>query len=398
MELRSKPQFMTMSQNNSIKMLQMAEYFYTDFDIAKIESYYQESMEDIVRPNNRHLEITDEPLGSSGNRTPAQQKAAQELAEKYLVEAGNDAVAFTDGSAMPNPGPCGAGASIYWAGMSGECSNISIPVSMRSTSYHGELKAIEETIRLAAERNFTGRLHIFSDCQSALRTANADAIPTNFSTLSQSIKKHAGQIQGSIHLTWIAGHADIPGNETADALAKQAATKAITEETADEFGAISHSEAKARIKAKAISMWRNRWARQNNGRSLQQQLDPSRKLRQFHPRATETKIFRLILRHNNLEENRHKMYPEAQTTPACECKTGTGDVFHFINHCPLLATPREEMFNTIFAGFESLNVEPHLRVTDTLTLLGLNPSLPTDMQTIIAKSLGHFIRISNKSI
>ena len=83
---------------------------------------------------------------------------------------------------------------------------------------------------------------------------------------------------------------------------------------------------------------------------------------------------------------------------ACECKTGTGDVFHFINNCPLLATPREEMFNTIFAGFESLNVEPHLRVTDTHTLLGLNPFLPTDMQTIIAKSLGHFIRISNKSI
>ena len=96
--------------------------------------------------------ITNRDIGSSGNRTPEQQQTAQQVADELIINAGNDAIIFTDGSAMPNPGPCGAGICAYWAGIHGPPTETSIPVAIRSKSYHGELKAIEAALRSAAER------------------------------------------------------------------------------------------------------------------------------------------------------------------------------------------------------------------------------------------------------
>ena len=397
-ELRINPNFITMHKTTSLSMLQMAEYYLSDFSLEHIEPYIYETMDDITKPNsNMKLVITQHKIGSSGNRTAAQQKKAQEIAEQYLVDASNDAIAFTDGSALPNPGPCGAGICVHWAGISADSTEISIPVAKRSTSYHGELKAIETIIKLAAERNYTGTLHILSDCQSALHTAMAPDIPANFSALSQSIKKHAQEIQGTINLIWVAGHADIAGNECADRLAKEAATKAANDDDLP-IDTISHSEAKARIKLNAIKMWKTRWARQNNGKSFQQELDPKRRIKHFHPQKTESKIYRLILQHNNLEENLHKMYPDKYPTPSCVCNTGIGDTEHFIQRCPIFAKEREAMHDAIYGAYHANNIDPTLRVTDTHTILGLNKSTPATIIPVIANALGSFIRSSNKSI
>ena len=95
---------------------------------------------------------TTESIGNSGNRTEEQIKRAQEIAHDYLSETGNDIVVFTDGSALPNPGPCGAGVCIYWAGLSADYIEFAEPVSEYSTSYHGELRAIEVALQKIAER------------------------------------------------------------------------------------------------------------------------------------------------------------------------------------------------------------------------------------------------------
>ena len=104
------------------------------------EPFVFETMEDILSPPINAV-ITKEKIGSSGNRTEEQMKRAQEKANEYLAQTANDIVVFTDGSALPNPGPCGAGVCIFWAGLSAKSSEHALPVSSYSTSYHDELKA-----------------------------------------------------------------------------------------------------------------------------------------------------------------------------------------------------------------------------------------------------------------
>ena len=378
-------------------MLMMAKHDLTDFQIEHIEPLIYESMDQILQTNNITLVITKESIGSSGNRTPEQEKRAQELALAHVSEAGNDAVIFTDGSAQPNPGPCGAGLCAYWAGTAADSIEQAIPVAKLSTSYHGELKAIDKAIQMAAERGYTGTLHILSDCQSALQVAAADELPPNFTYLAHSIKQHAAKINGEIKLTWIAGHADIPGNEAADKQAKLGATQAA-QELSECDAIISMSEAKSRIKTNAVLKWKLRWARQQVTNSYLQTINTRRDLTSLYSREVETTVYRLILGHNKLEENMHKIYPQAQPSPACVCNEGTGDTEHFMAECKLFSAQRETMLNAIEESFHKHEVPADKQSLSTFTLLGLDHTLPKLVQKDIAKALTTFIKTTNKPI
>ena len=345
-QLRLDPQFIMMNRTNPLSQLRLAEMTLADFNVDNIEPMIQETLEDIVRENNMELIITKRDIGASGSRTKAQEKEAQEIALSYLTAAGNEAVIFTDGSATPNPGPCGAGVCAYWAGINADCSEISLPVSKHSSSYHGELKAIDAAIETAAMRQHQGDLSILSDCQSALKTATNDEISLNFSSLSQNIKKNAAKIKGTIKLIWIAGHADIDSNEKADALAKQGAAAAPKCKDLG-FDNLSCSEAKTRLRSNAIKKWKCRWLRQNTGSTMVEQINPKRKLKQVYSREVEVKVHRMILQHTKLEEHMHQMYPEANPTPFCECYSDTGTVDHFLQSCPTHCIARSTMLNTI---------------------------------------------------
>ena len=299
---------------------------------------------------------------------------------------------------MPNPGPCGAGISAFWAGINADSTDTSIAVSPNSTSYHGELRAIDAALQMAAERETSGTIHIFSDCQSAIKTAAADEIPNNFPSLSQRIKVNAAKLTGQIKLTWVAGHANIGGNEAADKLAKVGATKAPDDDDAKENYSVSSSEAKSRLRCNAVKKWRTRWNRQNTGRSFQQVIDPKRKMKRIYCRNVETKVYRLILQNTNLEEDKHRMLPLAQPTPACECGVEAGDVQHFLLRCTKFDSQREEMVDVIHAGYQKTHTEPSEQLYDVPTILGLNTRLDTEMQDIIANALSRYITSSKKSI
>ncbi len=105
-------------------------------------------------------------------RTQEQIKHAKELTTNILIDLGDTAIAFTDGYALKNPGPCGAGATIYPTGI--DCQQILLqrPVSPYSTSYHGELQAIDLVLsHLLASPLFPSKtVTLLTDCQSALQT------------------------------------------------------------------------------------------------------------------------------------------------------------------------------------------------------------------------------------
>ena len=72
---------------------------------------------------------------------------------------------FTDGSSLINPGPTGAGAEIFRAGMNKPPIKLAKAVSSNSTNYHGEIDAILLALKhvLSAQSQLsTNTIHIFS--------------------------------------------------------------------------------------------------------------------------------------------------------------------------------------------------------------------------------------------
>ena len=368
----------------------MASRDLLDFDPITIEPHVYETMEEINLPTLESV-ITEENLGNSKDRTSDQQSRAQEIAKKYIAEAGNDIIAFTDGSATPNPGPCGAGIAIYWKGIDSKSTDIAIPVSSCSTSYHGELQAINCALdTIISKRPINkNKVHIMVDCQSAIITAASNEIPKNFSTLSQDIRRKAKHLNVPIKLYWIAGHAKVKGNEKADQKAKEGANLSKIDNQNNKSKYISLSEAKNRIKMKAIRRWNQKWQRQHS-KSLKQTITVGN-YKSKHQRKTEVTVNRMILDHNKLKANLHKIMPKAYTSPLCTCGQQEETVNHVLLNCPLYEKDRMEMINTIEVGFIKNKTHQSNRRINTETLLGLNPRLKPEMQQTISKAIDVFL-------
>lgn len=131
-------------------------------------------------------------------------------------------VCFTDGSAIPNPGPSGAGIHYHLPGNERELS-VSIALGDGDNNL-GEMVGLGIAICLAGHFKTPTPL-IFSDSLSAIYYLTAGwPHPTNKSVcratrraLRRLPTKHRPR------LYWIRGHTSITGNELADKLAKKGA-------------------------------------------------------------------------------------------------------------------------------------------------------------------------------
>ena len=82
-------------------------------------------------------------LGSSKNSTAEQQEQSREIAGKLTEKCDmTTAIAFTDGSCLGKPGPCGAGACIFPPGHT-EPVVLKQPVTSRGSILLGEMMAIK---------------------------------------------------------------------------------------------------------------------------------------------------------------------------------------------------------------------------------------------------------------
>ena len=111
-------------------------------------------------------------LGSSKSRTKMQETLSREVIGSVLNDCKErTAIAFTDGSCLGNPGPCGAGECIFPPGHT-EPSLLKHPVSSYGSILLGELIAIKLAVKhiqsktTEADLRNTEKLHIFSDTGS----------------------------------------------------------------------------------------------------------------------------------------------------------------------------------------------------------------------------------------
>ena len=81
-------------------------------------------------------------------------KALQEENIKEILDGLDPScvAAFTDGSALGNPGPTGAGAVIYYNGLEEEPIGISKPVCSNGNNYIGELIGIQTALQHLVEQ------------------------------------------------------------------------------------------------------------------------------------------------------------------------------------------------------------------------------------------------------
>ena len=83
--------------------------------VEKFPGYDKDAMNTKVIHSNI---IAWSNLGNAGNRTREQIIESNRVAAEYLSNLPSDSIiGFTDGSALGNPGPCGAGAAIHLSGM-----------------------------------------------------------------------------------------------------------------------------------------------------------------------------------------------------------------------------------------------------------------------------------------
>ena len=135
------------------------------------------------------------------------------------------AVCYTDGSASPNPGPCGAGASIFFA------DNDTVIDMGRSLGWGSN--NVAELFALGAVLTKLGDLkrdnvfnfemaHIFSDSKLALLAATSGKKSLVNGPITRAVKIAYAYASSklAIHLHWIRGHSAIGGNERVDRISK----------------------------------------------------------------------------------------------------------------------------------------------------------------------------------
>jgi ribonuclease HI len=165
-------------------------------------------------------------FGNASSRNPKQKKAAIDYAQHLLSSIPpTSLIAFTDGSANPNPGPCGAGAYVF-ANNDQWRSEASAALGHGSNNT-GELFAIAMAVQLAipALRNNPSLTHLYilSDSQLTLdlvlrkskpRTAAGRNLLTAVHAVIDTLPSHT-----TLQLRWVPAHVGLGPNEHADYLA-----------------------------------------------------------------------------------------------------------------------------------------------------------------------------------
>ncbi len=342
---------------------------------------------------------TGQNLGSSHSRTKDQTDQARTHCANYLANLPESTmISFTDGSALGNPGPCGAGAVVYQNGLDSHPVSLHCPVSMCSTSYHGELKgillALNHALTAVVPRHIS-EFVILSDCKSAIQTACSNTPQDSHIQLTTEIlSKARGLSEKGIHtiIKWVPGHAGIHGNELADQAAKMGALEAKSLQTDHPDEPLTTAAAKRAISNGIKYRWQSQWNKCQKAHALHEfhKQIPTSGYKSITDRSTEKRLFRLKSGFTHLNSELYKYgYSDS---PLCSCGLEEETIPHLLLNCPHYLQARDSMVATIETGYVRTNTEPHQRCIDTKVLLGTRDGIKPKMKSIIDQALVDFVK------
>jgi len=164
-------------------------------------------------------------FGSAGKRS-AEQAAAAVASFHTIYDAipKDGIIVFTDGSAVPNPGPCGAGVHITFPPVPG-CAGGSVTfVSAlgQGSNNIGELWAhgvtLQELQHSAFPLQHYSGVHIFTDSQYSINLIIKGHQARANKEIAAALKRlyKSVSLLTRLHYHWCAGHTGITGNDAAD--------------------------------------------------------------------------------------------------------------------------------------------------------------------------------------
>ena len=263
--------------------------------------------------------------------------SAQETIETYPRDWIHS---YTDGSAFKATINAGYGAVIYYP--NGTKEELLYPCGSVCSNYIAEQLAIHSALTHLHSRFDTNpssitNAVIFTDSLSTLQAleSGTDA-STEMIQLSWNIHSLISKFNINLVLQWIPGHAGVPGNETADKLAKRGAALPQPEKPA------TYETTCQMIRSNLHEEWMNSWATGTTGRPMYAHMnkpkhkDPIKKLK----REDQTIIFRLRTRHVPL--NSHLKRIHVKNTATCPlCGHPDETVEHHLFDCVALKELRE---------------------------------------------------------
>lgn len=160
-------------------------------------------------------------FGSAGKRSDAQTKAAREDLNQRMARIPEGThLGFTDGACRGNPGPAGAGAVVKLADGTLLESSQSCGIA---TNNVGELTAINLALDLldGADTPHDAPVVLFTDSSYVIGVLSKGWKAKANRVLILGLRKRLKEWT-DLELAWVPGHAGVPENERADALASGA--------------------------------------------------------------------------------------------------------------------------------------------------------------------------------
>ena len=178
-------------------------------------------------------------FGSAGKRTAAQKEAARAHGRRVIDSVpSRTLIAFTDGSASPNPGPSGAGAYVYSSTEGDAWNDEAIAALGHGTNNQGELWAIGMAAQIilrrvqAAPGDYDGG-RVFTDSTFAKCCLEGVWKTSKYPELVAAVAAIIDEIKTFIDfkIIWVPAHVGIDANEHADFLAGEARNTVLSVET-----------------------------------------------------------------------------------------------------------------------------------------------------------------------
>ncbi|XP_045198655.2 uncharacterized protein LOC123552970 [Mercenaria mercenaria] len=260
----------------------------------------------------------------------------------------NCILAFTDGSAIGNPGPTGAGAAVYLNGYDSIPVLLKRSVSKRGNNFSGEIVGIEIALEFLTEVTSptAKKIHIFTDCQAAITSVFCKEVPTKMIENIITIKKYLANLQDrkyEIEIRWIPGHKELTGNELADSQAKAAASEMCTSDTEENTEKRDAREVVKIMKEKIKEKWNNKYSLSENVENIQEVYQQAgvRSLVGEENRETFCMINQLLSGHTRLNAHWSKI-DSTKSAMCCQCKVPE-TAQHYIFSCARFTKQRETL-------------------------------------------------------
>ncbi|GBN19763.1 Putative protein in type-1 retrotransposable element R1DM [Araneus ventricosus] len=187
-----------------------------------------------------------------------------------------------------------------------------------NTVFQAEITALREAIQYASENLKDHQVKVYVDNQASLY---AIANPKTKEQIARQIFKNLID-NPNIKVSWIKAHANYPGNEKADELAKEATT------TGQPYTVLlPTSHIKSVLKACLLRDWQELWTKGNTGRPIHKVLPKV----SLHTQNWSRELSIFLMEHGPFPTYLHRF--RLSQTDYCNCG-GIGSPIHYATECP----------------------------------------------------------------